>query len=1051
MGIGVVADEKLDVDGNLKVRGNIILNDNGDGKVLIGKNDKYNATVITGAINIDKDGITTLNDEIIKNNNISNNAEIEISKTLLNVDKNQMTLENNKITIKDVYLKKNETTLLDDSLTIVAPSQVDKPNAEARIKIYNPINPNKYPSLRIGNTDAVNWELYQSQLNLNFGIYRYQPTQSYLAFGINALNGHVGIGYKTESRTFDINDMLSVNGNIRAENNLYAKNMTINGDGVIENLTVKGDFEIDNNLIVKGKVNVTDHVELGNDLSVKGDMISDGDLGIKGSITCKGDSITFGNNAAGAVLLNDGFSFKSTTITGGVSINSQGVASLDLTNKITNKDVKIDANIDFSKISMDVSSNQMTIDGNKLTINNIYVNKKGDSTIDGNIIINKNLSATTGVFNEGIVNKSNFLSMKTNTPGYLMMGDGAGMKPTKLEGDLYLVEDNKLDEQEIAPGIFVTKKIPYQKSTLINGVIQDYHINDSFNLGIKQTNLTAGYGLALDKNTGEIRFSLAHIYEEAALGDIHIDPKKPLKMDKLAQKPGKGIEFDISKQTINVKQYDDNENISIGFKAGWKVRNGKRNISIGNNALEESLDTEDNIAIGSESLNKNTLGDRNVAIGTETLKYNESGNENIGIGYKTLNRNTIGMGNVAIGSESLLKNTEGNNNVALGTKSLEQNTSGKNNFAVGENALNKNLNGENNIAIGLNSLSTCVSSFNNIALGHNTLSNNKLGNHNIAIGYNTLLKNTSGNHNVAMGYEALKNNINGNDNIAWGHKALQFTTEGNNNIAIGKYALNNTTSGENNIALGTETLLNNTEGYNNIALGTGALKLNDTGYNNIAMGAFSMLNNNGGKNNIGMGEGSLKFNTTGSSNVAMGVNNLASNTTGTNNVGVGFESLRYNISGLNNVAQGVQSQFLNKRGNNNVSMGARSLYNNQGDNNIGIGFSCGTSVQEVVGAANLVKHGISIGNQSYVDSNYSTAIGYKAKCTANATQSIAIGYKAVVDTPNTICMGNTSSTIFLPGENGGRPSISVNVNGTATTLEDYINGLIEAAFIARGL
>ena len=59
--------------------------------------------------------------------------------------------------------------------------------------------------------------------------------------------------------------------------------------------------------------------------------------------------------------------------------------------------------------------------------------------------------------------------------------------------------------------------------------------------------------------------------------------------------------------------------------------------------------------------------------------------------------------------------------------------------------------------------------------------------------------------------------------------------------------------------------------------------------------------------------------------------------------------------------------------------------------------------------------------------------------------------KAVVDTPNTICMGNTSSTIFLPGENGGRPNITVNVNGTATTLEDYINGLIEAAFVARGL
>ena len=52
------------------------------------------------------------------------------------------------------------------------------------------------------------------------------------------------------------------------------------------------DFEIDNNLIVKGKADITDKVELGNNLSVKGNIISDGDLGIKGSITCKGDSIT---------------------------------------------------------------------------------------------------------------------------------------------------------------------------------------------------------------------------------------------------------------------------------------------------------------------------------------------------------------------------------------------------------------------------------------------------------------------------------------------------------------------------------------------------------------------------------------------------------------------------------------------------------------------------------------------------------------------------------------------------------------------------------------
>ncbi len=200
-----------------------------------------------------------------------------------------------------------------------------------------------------------------------------------------------------------------------------------------------------------------------------------------------------------------------------------------------------------------------------------------------------------------------------------------------------------------------------------------------------------------------------------------------------------------------------------------------------------------------------------------------------------------------------------------------------------------------------------------------------------------------------------------------------------------------------------------------------------------------------------MGQGSLENNSTGSSNIGMGVDNLGQNTTGTNNVGIGFECLRNNISGLNNVASGVQAQFLNRRGNNNVSMGARSLYNNQGDNNIGIGFSCGASVPEVAGDVGHVKHAISIGNQSYVDGDYSTAIGYKAKCGAAATQSIAIGYKAVVDTPNTICLGNTSSTVFLPGETNGRPNITVNVAGVAMLLEDYIEERIQAAFLARNL
>ena len=141
-----------------------------------------------------------------------------------------------------------------------------------------------------------------------------------------------------------------------------------------------------------------------------------------------------------------------------------------------------------------------------MTINDIFVKKVGDSNINGNVTTTGYIRSQTGIFTEGIANQSDYLSMKTNTKGYLMMGDGASMKPTRLEGDMYLVENTRLVEQEIAPGVFVTKNMPYQRSTLVNGVIQDYHINENFNLDIKKTSLTAGYGLALNEETVRLNF-----------------------------------------------------------------------------------------------------------------------------------------------------------------------------------------------------------------------------------------------------------------------------------------------------------------------------------------------------------------------------------------------------------------------------------------------------------------------------------------------------------------------------------------------------------------
>ena len=77
---------------------------------------------------------------------------------------------------------------------------------------------------------------------------------------------------------------------------------------------------------------------------------------------------------------------------------------------------------------------------------------------------------------------------------------------------------------------------------------------------------------------------------------------------------------------------------------------------------------------------------------------------------------------------------------------------------------------------------------------------------------------------------------------------------------------------------------------------------------------------------------------------------------------------------------------------------------------------------------------------------------FRAKCSKEATQSLAIGYKAQVSTPNTIVLGNSESHTFIPGKtDDGKPKISINVDGVATLLEDYIDARVTAALVARGL
>ena len=103
------------------------------------------------------------------------------------------------------------------------------------------------------------------------------------------------------------------------------------------------------------------NLDIGEDLVVNENITTKGNLTVQGNIVCEGDSIKFADNAIGNILLNDGVSFNSTPITGRVSINGQGITNLDVTDLIENKDIRANANIEFSKISMDVDKEQLTI------------------------------------------------------------------------------------------------------------------------------------------------------------------------------------------------------------------------------------------------------------------------------------------------------------------------------------------------------------------------------------------------------------------------------------------------------------------------------------------------------------------------------------------------------------------------------------------------------------------------------------------------------------------------------------------------------------------
>ncbi|MFD2571268.1 tail fiber domain-containing protein [Spirosoma soli] len=243
------------------------------------------------------------------------------------------------------------------------------------------------------------------------------------------------------------------------------------------------------------------------------------------------------------------------------------------------------------------------------------------------------------------------------------------------------------------------------------------------------------------------------------------------------------------------------------------------------------------------------------------------------------------------------------------------------------------------------------------------------------------------------------------------------------NLGLGFFSINPNTTGTYNTAVGSYTLRNNTSGIANTAVGAGALTTNTSGTANTGIGHDALIANSTGLENTGVGQNALRSNTSGFSNSAFGADALYNAIDGYDNTALGGSALFYNTNGYSNTAAGALALRYNTVGYNNTAIGNYALQNNvNGYLNSSLGFNAGPS-----NGNGSVHHSIAVGSAAVTNAIYSiaigsdvtinnsanglsTAIGALSSVGANVTNSTVIGARGVVNTSNTIVLGDANIT-----------------------------------------
>ena len=243
------------------------------------------------------------------------------------------------------------------------------------------------------------------------------------------------------------------------------------------------------------------------------------------------------------------------------------------------------------------------------------------------------------------------------------------------------------------------------------------------------------------------------------------------------------------------------------------------------------------------------------------------------------------------------------------------------------------------------------------------------------------------------------------------------------NLGLGFFSINPNTTGTYNTAVGSYTLRNNTTGIANTAVGAGALTANISGSANTGVGHDALIGNIDGRENTAVGQSALRSNTTGFSNTALGADALNDARTGYDNTALGASALYNTETGYSNTASGALALFNNTTGYHNAAVGNYALQNNiTGFLNSSLGFNAGPSTGNgtihhsvAVGAAAVTNaiYSIAIGPDVTINNSangLSTALGALSSVGPNITNATVIGARGVVNSSNTIVLGDAGIT-----------------------------------------